>query len=78
MVIGLYQIGIVLHWKLAFKLQHRKTCEARGDKRIAAILGREIGFTFPKLKGEVVYTRKELNYFPFEKMLWQKLDFIAL
>lgn len=32
-------------------------------KQLAAILGREIGFTFPELQEEVVYRRKELNYF---------------
>lgn len=47
-------------------------------KRIAAILGREIGFTFLKSEGKVVYTRKELSYFSSETMLWQKLDFIPL
>lgn len=47
-------------------------------KRIAAILDGEIGFTFPKVEGEVVYRRKQLNYFPSETMLWQKFDFIPL
>jgi len=47
-------------------------------ERIDGIVDREIGCTFPKLGGEVVYTRKELNYFPSETMLWQKLDVIPL
>lgn len=48
------------------------------NKRIAPILGREIGFSFPKLEREVVCTRKELTYFPSETMQWQKLDFIPV
>lgn len=64
MVTGLCQTGIVLYWKLAFKLQIRKKCVT---KRIVATLGREIGFTLPELREEVVYRRKELNYFLSEK-----------
>lgn len=61
MIIGLCQTGIVLHWKLALKLQIRKKCET---KRIVLILGREISFTLPELQEEVVYRREDLNYFP--------------
>lgn len=46
MVIGLCQTGIVLHWKLAFKLQLRRKCETGVIKRIAAILGRELVLVF--------------------------------
>lgn len=46
MVIELCITGIVLHWKLAFKLQIMKKCET---KRIPATLGKEIGFTLPEL-----------------------------
>lgn len=47
-------------------------------KRIATILGREIGFNSPKLEREVVYTGKQLNYFPSETALSQKFHLIPL
>lgn len=60
------------------QIANRKKCET---KRIAPILGREIGFTLPALQEEVVYRRKELNYFPSEKKkekttVWQKFYFV--